>query len=389
MIKVIALYLFIVIAAIIFYISFIDKLSLLLLITVILFPLALFALLALVSSKTKISFFCEKAGAEKANDVNFNVRMHNATFLPLPKVKISLHYKNILTNEGADCEFYIPLHFSRTQNLRFSISSAYCGKISAVIDEVVFYDYLSLLRIKKRPALQCSTIILPDICDGEIAISQESEFAGMREVYSKTKPGDDNSEIFDMRDYKPGDKISQIHQKLSIKYDSLIVKEYSKPINSNVMLLFDFNSQNADAIDALADLLISLSYSMIERDSEHYVCIYSASEKALKQFDIDSREKCILMARSIMSTPCFDNACAIERFCEREDLHSYSHVIYACAKMSDTQSALALHLSHDVKTDVIAFDTNDVKSLDELSDFADIHSLQKGRIDILLSELYI
>ncbi len=392
MVKVIASYALVAIAALIFYIAFIDSLSLILLITVILFPLVLLLSLLIIRAKTQISFFCEKSGENKGCDVNFNVRMYNPTFLPLPRVKISLHYENLLSGERSQAQFLFPLHFSRTQTLRFSISSRYCGKIEAVVDEVVFFDYLMLFRLGKKQKLQCSTVILPSICDADVLISEESEFSGEKDVYSKTHPGDDASEIFDMRDYEMGDRMSQIHWKLSSKQDNLIVKEYSKPVNSNVMLLFDFNSSEAFAADALADLLISLSYSMIERECEHFAAIYSMQDNALRFFDIDSSESCVVMAQTVMCTPAFEGAKALESYCENEFSRRYSHIIYACAQSSQVQSQLLEQLAMHTRVSAIVVDQSGFDGSKKpymISDSAAVYTLQSGKIDALLSELVI
>lgn len=56
----------------------------------------------------------------------------------------------------------------------------------------------------------------------------------------QNRKGNDLSEIFDIREYVPGDDIRSIHWKLSSKTDTLILKEASDPSHYNVVILPDF-----------------------------------------------------------------------------------------------------------------------------------------------------
>ena len=63
-----------------------------------------------------------------------------------------------------------------------------------------------------------------------------------RKVYSDEESGDDPSQIFEIRDYRPGDKMQKIHWKLSAKSDSLIVKEYSEPVGFAIVIFVNLFS---------------------------------------------------------------------------------------------------------------------------------------------------
>ncbi len=60
--------------------------------------------------------------------------------------------------------------------------------------------------------------------------------------YSMRKAGYDPSETFAIREYQPGDRIRQIHWKLTEKFDSLMVRDYGLPIQNTVLLLLETGS---------------------------------------------------------------------------------------------------------------------------------------------------
>ena len=55
---------------------------------------------------------------------------------------------------------------------------------------------------------------------------------GDADVYDDFRPGNDSSEIFDVREFRDGDKIQSIHWKLSAKMQELVVREDSQPLSS-------------------------------------------------------------------------------------------------------------------------------------------------------------
>ena len=55
--------------------------------------------------------------------------------------------------------------------------------------------------------------------------------------YSGSRPGDDPGETYDIREYRSGDSIRQIHWKLSGKLDDIMIREKSFPVDDTVLIL--------------------------------------------------------------------------------------------------------------------------------------------------------
>ena len=86
-------------------------------------------------------------------------------------------------------------------------------------------------------------------------------------IFSKYKRGDDPSEIFDLKNYLPGDKPNRIHWNLSLKQDNLIVRHYSQPVNSSILVALDFNGiaseKNIRSLDTVSEVFASISFLLI------------------------------------------------------------------------------------------------------------------------------
>lgn len=84
------------------------------------------------------------------------------------------------------------------------------------------------------------------------------------------KPGGGFSEIHDLREYRPGDSLHEIHWKLSAKTDKLIVREAEEPDLGLVVLSFDF-SRTRTQLDSTLRQLLWLSGWLTEREVAHQI----------------------------------------------------------------------------------------------------------------------
>ena len=84
------------------------------------------------------------------------------------------------------------------------------------------------------------------------------------------KPGGGFSEIHDLREYRPGDSLHEIHWKLSAKSDKLIVREAEEPDLGLVVLSFDFSGTRTQ-LDSTLRQLLWLSGWLTEREVAHQI----------------------------------------------------------------------------------------------------------------------
>ena len=84
------------------------------------------------------------------------------------------------------------------------------------------------------------------------------------------KPGGGFSEIHDLREYRPGDSLHEIHWKLSAKSDKLIVREAEEPDLGLIVLSFDFSGTRTQ-LDSTLRQLLWLSGWLIDRGVPHQI----------------------------------------------------------------------------------------------------------------------
>ena len=83
---------------------------------------------------------------------------------------------------------------------------------------------------------------------------------GMTESEESAKKGHDFSDVSDVREYIPGDKLMSIHWKLSAKRDILMVKDRVSMSDQQMVILVELSGQ-----DEAVDEVITLAYAVIKR----------------------------------------------------------------------------------------------------------------------------
>ena len=146
------------------------------------------------------------------------------------------------------------------------------------------------------------------------------------ERYSQRKPGDDPTELFALREYREGDRLSRIHWKLSQKMGKPLVKELGLPIADHLFFLLDLNGTGVEA-DTLLDAFATLSHFLAERETAHRVGYWDTRGNRLRCLEISQPEDLLPVWREILSSQGLAPLPALEG----EALPAgVSHCLYLC-----------------------------------------------------------
>jgi len=341
MIKNKLIYLLIVTGLILFYILFVDSIALLILILAVLFPFFQYIALMSASKHTTVSLQTESSTCIRNQESRINITISNSSPFPVSCALITIEIKNCMTGEMQDLTTMFPVSSRNQQSIKFSVTYRHCGKIIISLKKIKIYDYVKLfskinrIDIKKEILVIPSVLsISPQILTQTVSVSDDSEF-------SKTRPGDDSSEIFDIRKYAYGDKINRIHWNLSSKMDETMVKEYSLPVSCQLIIVFDYpvilsgeNSYNR--VDAVVDSLMSLSVYMTANGLRHKIYWYNSSAGTERTNDISSEDDLNEFLHELFSAGTYSDEFRTFISYQNEQLHTdMSHTIYLSTVFSD------------------------------------------------------
>ena len=115
---------------------------------------------------------------------------------------------------------------------------------------------MGLFRFRCADFPESRTVLYPPETQMELILSRETVGAAQAEGLMQNRRSSDPSEIFDIRDYVPGDDIRTVHWKLSAKTGSLIVRQASDPSHYDAALLPDLGLRQQGETRPTAEELV-------------------------------------------------------------------------------------------------------------------------------------
>jgi|LSQX01.1.fsa_nt_gb hypothetical protein len=251
------------------------------LITVVILPFLLFAILSYVYGKLSYELLPIVHVVSKGDNIPITIRIHNPTIFPVSYACITLSYHNTFASLGKSGkqEIYVTIDKRTTTTVSCSLISQYTGNLKVFIQKVRVFDYLKLFSLRKRKPSEIKVAVLPLFYElTEDYLENSSRMQVESDIFSSVRGGDDPSEVSSIREYREGDRPGRIHWKLSIKQNQLMIKEFSDPINSSVVVFADLcipkKEDILESIDAILECALSLSYSFLLKGRIHYLTWY-------------------------------------------------------------------------------------------------------------------
>ncbi len=125
-----------------------------------------------------------------------------------------------------------------------SLPTGHCGCLEILPKKCRVYDYLGLFSIKIRRPERSTLLLWPRKATLEVPKTLERHISQSW----KPKPGGGYAENHELRLYRPGDNLNQVHWKLSAKMNDYIVREAMEPARGKILLTMDIKG-TASTVD--------------------------------------------------------------------------------------------------------------------------------------------
>ena len=293
----------------------------------------LFAVLDLWAAKKEAQKF-SGIQAESSKDsfiLTLKKEQHSAKIFP-SEILFTARLRNLLTGEE-HCE---NLSLTDGKQAELSLGDS-CGKYVMEGSYFRSADLLGLGAFTIRiDGFRAAAVRLPKTAKTEY----EGFGTGMLDldgsVYDEYRAGFDQSEVFEIRPYRPGDKTAQIHWKLSQKTDALMLRQGSLPVKNALLLILEA-PQGKENSESAADLseraqraaarLFSLSESLAEKGVQPHIGYLASDAKNLTITEISGRESLTEHAGAILSSPLYLGISAAELYLQEKEQWEFSHVL--------------------------------------------------------------
>lgn len=274
-----------------------------LLVEVMLFVTGIMELLVLCK-KTEIDLQMALPVAETGHEACLMLKVINPSGIPLVHGKVCVECVNTFTGEKKKIEKQTSVHARDFEKLEIPIESSHCGVIEVKVKKAVITDLTGFLRVGKKVKKSTDVLFLPKLIEMDCEVDGALfHFMGDSDEYDKKHPGDDPSELFEIRDYREGDRMQRVHWKATAKSGTLMVKEHSRPLSCALVILADMRTNRKGVFakgDSYVTLLLSYSAMLIERECHHIIAWYDAGSGGMVRQVIHGVEDVYVLMNRIM-----------------------------------------------------------------------------------------
>lgn len=183
----------------------------------------------------------------------------------------------------------------------YSFDCLHCGHYTVQIKQIECFDILQCFSYSKAVSIQTSFDVLPHYHSIIPAIDQIYQLDDQGHNYLTNQKGDDYSNIFEIRKYHEGDELKHIHWNMSSKFQELLVKVGSQPIQEKLILAMVYQDNN-QFYDLQFDYFYSLCLSLL-KENIVFEIVMMANHQDIKLQTIDSFESLMTTIRWLMKNP--------------------------------------------------------------------------------------
>ena len=185
--------------------------------------------------------------------------------------------KNRFTGSTVDMPVTLCPGQHDTERFDVPLDTSRVGLVSIALKEATLIDAIGTDRSKLFCAFEGSYAVYPSIPQVDAYFGRLAQTDSSNATYDQDKKGRDESEVFDLRDFRRGDAMRTVHWKLSARFEDLVVREASRPVDSRTILIFggivptDESEEAKAELNSAASLFVGISQSLLRQGMAHTV----------------------------------------------------------------------------------------------------------------------
>lgn len=187
--------------------------------------------------------------AKREQTLLVEILLKNPLWYSALDCKIQLKTENLFYGTSSVITVSMPVKMHGESVLQLPVQGKDLGRICFRCESLRIQDMLGMIYCETEIHTECAVCIIPD--SGKLEGIEITGFlSGAAETEESQSKGSDYAEVSDIREYIPGDRIRDIHWKLSAKQDILMVKERIAVAGSEIVVLAEipFKKQQTELV---------------------------------------------------------------------------------------------------------------------------------------------
>ena len=246
-----------------------------LLILMLILPIISIYLTHVLANKMSTSFTLKTASVNVNNNIVIRFGIKNQTIFPFLNCEIVFYAKNLFYDNDTRHILSLSARPRKTNSCDITFPTSHVGMCEISFTEFCVTDPLHLYTVVKKCSQSMQIPVMPKEVIKEFPLFP-SAFPDNEDDEYVNAFGQPSRNIKEVRDYRPGDRLVNIHWKMTAKKDSLLVKEFEQSAPRSMLLLPEFSEGKLD--DTLSTLYSYMKY-LIKNNEIFKVCLYNSTVK--------------------------------------------------------------------------------------------------------------
>lgn len=254
-------------------------------------PVISFFITRYVSMKIECSISTTLVITEKNTTIPVKIIAMNHCVFPISDIEIKYHLNHYFYPNTQDLEIILPGLLKQTNSATFDLKLSKNGCFQAAISEFRIYDFLRLFSFRKKVDSSFEVLVIPSFSQ-EITFHPDLYTEGFDEYEESSSKGNHSSNVTDLREYIPGDRLQKIHWKLSAKIGKLMIKENENTTDHQFFVINELYLPSLDSpyLDLMLDHSFAFAKELLAHQQNFFYAYYSKQKEDFVYFTLKSEE---------------------------------------------------------------------------------------------------
>ena len=199
-----------------------------------------------------------------------------------PRCTMLIRVSYLAAEHSADYEAVL----SAGEPMYIRVNTIHCSAVKVECRKAYALDYLGVFRLRLRPPATLTGVIMPaPVMDGD-RVEKTTTGEIMQPENGRAQR---SRELYELREYREGDSLRDIHWKMTAKTGRMIVREAEQVAEERTAVTFDL-LENLTENDRLMELVLGVSEELRGAGCEHSLVWYDEHGE-LRTADAGNREK--------------------------------------------------------------------------------------------------
>lgn len=212
----------------------------------------------------------------QGDEIFFCMKLNNPTLFVSLDVKLVFDISNTFFEALGERIISVPVRAKNGYELSIPLVSSLPGIIKINLKKIYIKDLMGFCFLKKEFDESAEITILPKALE-TLNYDKSATQAGMLESEESNKRGNDFSDVQEIREYIPGDKLMSIHWKLSAKRDILMVKDRVTMSDKQLVVVIELCDTNHEILNMVIATTYSIILQMLEEKTTIRFLYWSAN----------------------------------------------------------------------------------------------------------------